>query len=80
MGYCRLNNMNMAVTRKRDMSYQVVLFDLMSLGVITKAQAEKLLGYSIPSALKPVVTGGESATEKPAVTDDDGTDNGKDGQ
>lgn len=48
MARCTLNNMIMRNVRKTQ-AYQTVLVDLVKLGVVDKDDAEKVLGYTIPS-------------------------------
>ena len=47
MPRCTLNNMIMRNIRKTH-AYQTALVDMVLLGVVDKATAEKLLGYEIP--------------------------------
>lgn len=48
--FCTLNKRIMEAQRKTQ-AYATVLVDLVNLGVVTKSQAEELLGYSISGFL-----------------------------
>ena len=67
--FCTLNKRIMEAQRKSQ-AYATVLIDLVNLSIITKAQAEELLGYTIPSYL---VTSG-SDTSDPQVDASDSVD------
>lgn len=66
--FCILNKRIMEAKRK-DALYATLLVDFVNLGVITKTEAETLLGYSIPSYL--ITTSGNEVTDG---TDDDDDD------
>ena len=63
--FCILNKRIMEAKRK-DALYATLLVDFVNLGVITKTEAETLLGYSIPSYL--ITASGNEVTDG---TDDD---------
>lgn len=63
----RLNN-RMLRNMRREPEYQAVITDLTLLGVITKEQAHKVLGYDVPDylsldAVSGVVSKSKSTTE-----------------
>ena len=64
MARCTLNNMIMRNVRKTH-AYQTALVDLVLLGVVEKATAEKMLGYTIPDYI---------ALPSGVTVDDDSTD------
>ena len=68
--FCILNKRIMEAKRK-DALYATLLVDFVNLGVITKTEAETLLGYSIPSYL--ITASGNEVTDndKPVADDDD---------
>lgn len=50
-GRCTLNNMNMRNIR-RSQDYQCVIIDLAMLGIVSKEEAEMLIGSGIPMNLR----------------------------
>lgn len=78
----RLNN-RMLRNMRRETEYQAVITDLTLLGIITKDQAHKVLGYDVPDYLSlDAVSGVVSAsTTTPAGSDttEDTTVNGTEG-
>lgn len=58
LGTCKLNNKSMRAVR-REATYQCLVIDLAMLNVITKSQAEMLIGGGIPAGL--YLPNGESA-------------------
>lgn len=50
-GRCTLNNMNMRNIR-RSQDYQCVIIDLAMLGIVSKEEAEMLLGSGVPMNLR----------------------------
>lgn len=70
--FCTLNKRIMEAQRKTQ-AYATVLVDLVNLGVVSKSDAEELLGYSIPSYLITTVSGNDVVT--PSASDD--VSNGK---
>lgn len=50
-GRCALNNMNMRNLR-RSQEYQCVIVDLAMLGIVSKEEAEMLLGSGVPLNLR----------------------------
>jgi len=50
-GRCALNNMNMRNLR-RSQEYQCVIVDLAMLGIVSKEEAEMLLGSGVPMNLR----------------------------
>ena len=65
MARCTLNNMIMRNVRKTH-AYQTALVDLVLLGVVEKATAEKMLGYTIPDYI--------ALPDNVVVDDDDNAD------
>lgn len=65
--FCTLNKRIMEAQRKSQ-AYVTVLVDLVNLGIVTKSQAEELLGYTIPSYL---IT---TTSKQTADTSDDDND------
>lgn len=61
---CTFNNMTLKNTRK-EKAYQAILIDFANLGVISKTQAEALLGYAVPDFLEtPVAKTNKKVTKK----------------
>lgn len=78
----RLNN-RMLRNMRRETEYQAVITDLTLLGIITKEQAHKVLGYDVPDYLSLDAASGvvskstSTTTTTPATTEDttvDGTE------
>lgn len=78
----RLNN-RMLRNMRRETEYQAVITDLTLLGVITKEQAHKVLGYDVPDYLSLDAASGvvSTSTTTPAGSDttEDTTVNGTEG-
>lgn len=78
----RLNN-RMLRNMRRETEYQAVITDLTLLGVITKEQAHKVLGYDVPDYLSLDAASGvaSTSTATPAGSDttEDTTVNGTEG-
>lgn len=75
MARCKLTSMNLRNIRKTR-EYQCIIIDLVNAGVMTKAAAERLLGYTIPGGLlQGSVTDPDSGSgSSGSGTDDSGTD------
>lgn len=76
-GRCALNNMNMRNLR-RSQEYQCVIVDLAMLGIVSKEEAEMLLGAGVPMNLrlpngKNNMISEESLTEDKTPTETDDT-------
>ena len=76
----RFNN-RMLRNMRREPEYQAVITDLTLLGIITKEQAHKVLGYDVPDYLSLDAASGvvskSTSTTTPATTEDttvDGTE------
>lgn len=67
MARCKLTSMNLRNIRKTR-EYQCIIIDLVNTGVMTKAAAETLLGYTIPAGLLTLGSG--------TVGDDDDNEGG----
>ena len=64
----RLNN-RMLRNMRREPEYQAVITDLTLLGVVTKEQAHKVLGYNVPDYLSLDAASGVASTTTPAGSD-----------
>lgn len=60
MAICTLNNTRMRVFRASQ-EYQAVMIDLALNGIADRDKVEKLLGYKIPSYIRPIVRDEQSA-------------------
>lgn len=63
----RLNN-RMLRNMRRETEYQAVITDLTLLGIITKEQAHKVLGYDVPDYLSLDAVSGVVSTSKSTTT------------
>ena len=63
----RLNN-RMLRNMRRETEYQAVITDLTLLGIITKEQAHKVLGYDVPDYLSLDAVSGVVSTSKSKST------------
>ena len=63
----RLNN-RMLRNMRRETEYQAVITDLTLLGIITKEQAHKVLGYDVPDYLSLDAVSGVVSTAKSTTT------------
>lgn len=68
----RLNN-RMLRNMRRETEYQAVITDLTLLGVITKEQAHKVLGYDVPDYLSLDAASGVASKAKDTSASSDAT-------
>lgn len=71
MGTCRLNNKSMRNLR-RSQEYQCMIIDLAMLGIVSKEEAEMLIGSGIPEGLI-LPNGKNNMVSEEDLTDDEGT-------
>lgn len=72
--FCTVNKRIMEARRKNEV-YVTLLIDLVNLNVVTKEQAETLLGYKLPAHVLTAASNSEGSS-----TDDDDDDNNTDGE
>ena len=70
MGTCRLNNKSMRNLR-RSQEYQCVVIDLAMLGIVSKEEAEMLIGSGIPEGLI-LPNGKNNMVSEEDLTNDEG--------
>lgn len=71
IGTCRLNNKSMRNLR-RSQEYQCIVIDLTMLGIISKEEAEMLIGSGIPEGLI-LPNGKNNMVSEEDLTNDEGT-------
>lgn len=71
VGTCRLNNKSMRNLR-RSQEYQCIVIDLAMLGIVSKEEAEMLIGSGIPEGLI-LPNGKNNMVSEEDLTDDEGT-------
>ena len=71
VGTCRLNNKSMRNLR-RSQEYQCIVIDLAMLGIVSKEEAEMLVGSGIPEGLI-LPNGKNNMVSEEDLTDDEGT-------
>lgn len=70
MGTCRLNNKSMRNLR-RSQEYQCIVIDLAMLGIVSKEEAEMLIGSGIPEGLI-LPNGKNNMVSEEDLTNDEG--------
>lgn len=71
VGTCRLNNKSMRNLR-RSQEYQCMIIDLAMLGIVSKEEAEMLIGSGIPEGLI-LPNGKNNMVSEEDLTNDEGT-------
>ena len=71
VGTCRLNNKSMRNLR-RSQEYQCIVIDLAMLGIVSKEEAEMLIGSGIPEGLI-LPNGKNNMVSEEDLTNDEGT-------
>ena len=71
VGTCRLNNKSMRNLR-RSQEYQCIVIDLAMLGIVSKEEAELLIGSGIPEGLI-LPNGKNNMVSEEDLTNDEGT-------
>lgn len=70
--FCTVNKRIMEACRKNEV-YVTLLIDLVNLGVVTKEQAEALLGYSLPDHVLDKPSTPSNNSDDDSGDDDSGT-------